>query len=75
MQINSTRGADLADTRQILAKRPDIYFLIAWTRVLDRENHSGRLSLPAQLDLRGVNLETIRAAASLITAVTGGGKV
>lgn len=72
MTITSTRGADLADIRQILATRPDVYFLIAWARVLNREYRSGRLSLPAQLDLRGLDPETAELALAFISAVTGG---
>lgn len=72
-QFKSTRGADLADLGQILAQRPDIYYVIAWARLLNREYRSGRLSLPAQIDLSDLDTDSAELAAAFISAVTGGG--
>ena len=57
----------------ILAQRPDIYYVIAWARLLNREYRSGRLSLPAQIDLSDLDTDSAELAAAFISAVTGGG--
>ena len=62
---------DLADLGRILTQRPDVYYLLAWARQLNADYHSGKLTIPTELDLTELDPQMAEIAAAFVAAVRG----
>ncbi len=68
---NSTQGTDLVIMGHILAQRPNTYYLLALAQQLNADYHSGKLTIPNELDLTALDPQTAEIAAAFVAAVRG----
>lgn len=66
---NSTQGTDLVIMGHILAQRPNTYYLLALAQQLNADYHSGKLTIPTELDLTALDPQTAEIVAAFVAAV------
>ena len=72
--LTTTRGLDLAIIGHILAHRPDLQRFFDQLRQLRQEYRSGLVSVPAEIDLSGLDPDTAALAAAFVFAIKGDGQ-
>ena len=66
-----TQGVDLAIMGRILTQRPNTYYLLALAQQLNADYHSGKLTIPTELNLTELDPQTAEIAAAFVAAVRG----
>lgn len=67
----TSRGLDLAIIGHILAHRPDLQRFFDDLQQLRQDYRSGLVSVPADLDLTGLDPDTAALAAAFVFAIKG----
>lgn len=70
----TSRGLDLAIIGHILAHRPDLDRFFDQLRQLRQEYRSGLVSVPAEIDLSGLDPDSVALAAAFVYAIKGDGR-
>ena len=70
MNYNHPTGETLSFGR-ILTQNPNTYYLLALAQQLNADYHSGKLTIPTELNLTELDPQTAEIAAAFVAAVRG----